>query len=132
MTKYLGVDYGAKRVGVAVSNDKGTIAFPREVIPNDKKLISHIVGIIESEKIGMVVMGDPRSTNSKDNPVTSEAERFARELGARVKIPIKYAFEMWSSMEASRYSKKGSEHDDSAAASIILQRFLDMRADDAR
>jgi len=125
--KYLGIDYGAKRVGTAVSDGDGTIAFPRESIPNDEKLLSCIVGIIEREKIGTVVIGDTRSMSGKDNPITPEAERFTRELGERVDIPIKPAFEMWSSIEASRYSQKESEHNDAAAASIILQRFLDMQ-----
>lgn len=126
--KYLGIDYGTKRVGTAVSDERGMIAFPRGVLPNDARLISHIIQIIEEEKIGAVVMGDTRSTGGKDNPVTSDAEHFARELSSRVKIPIERGFEVWSSIEASRYSKKGDGHDDAAAASIILQRFLDMRA----
>ena len=94
---------------------------------NDKDLIAKIAALAEEKKIGAVIMGDTRSFGGAENPVTPEAENFARELGERLKIRIENVFEALSSVEASRNSPKGSGHDDSAAAAFILQRFLDMR-----
>ncbi|OGG52050.1 hypothetical protein A3C18_01970 [Candidatus Kaiserbacteria bacterium RIFCSPHIGHO2_02_FULL_54_11b] len=127
MTKYLGIDYGSKRVGIAISDEAGTIAFPRTTLPNDEKLMPQLVALVENEKIGSIVVGDTRSHGGKDNPVTVEAEAFVTSLQAVVTAPIERVWEMWSSMEASRYAEKGNEHKDEAAAAIILQRFLDMR-----
>lgn len=125
--RYLGVDYGAKRVGVAVSDDAGTIAFPRTTLPNDDKLLSQLSALINSEKIGGIVVGDTRSHGGKDNPVTAGAEAFVAALQAAAGLPVERVWEMWSSIEASRYAPEGRGHDDASAAAVILQRFLDTR-----
>ncbi|MBI5457577.1 Holliday junction resolvase RuvX [Candidatus Kaiserbacteria bacterium] len=124
--KYLGIDYGTKRVGVAVSDAAGTIAFPRATLPNDDKLLSHLEKLVKNEKIGSIVVGDTRSHGGKDNPVTAEAEAFVAALEGAIAVPIERVWEMWSSIEASRYAPEGKGHDDAAAAAVILQRFLDM------
>src|SRR3990167_11247704 len=103
MMKYLGIDYGAKRVGVAVSDAAGTIAFPRATLPNAAQLFSQLAELITNEKIGNIVVGDTRSHSGKDNPVTAEAEAFVAALQTSMSdIPVKRVWEMWSSIEASR------------------------------
>ena len=123
--KYLGIDYGAKRVGLALSDEEGTIAFPRAVVPNDEKLLQFVYRMCEEEKVGQVVIGDTRTVSGADNPVTAQADKFVEEFAKLTAIPIERTFEGWSSIEASRYAEKGNEHKDEAAAAIILQRFLD-------
>ncbi|MDP2648662.1 MAG: Holliday junction resolvase RuvX [Patescibacteria group bacterium] len=123
--KYLGIDYGSKRVGVAVSDDAGGLAFPRTQLSNDDELMEKLAGIVEEEKIESIVVGDTRSHGGGENPVTHEAERFTEDL-KRLGLPVSLVSEAWSSVEVSRYAPKGSEHDDAAAAAFILQRFLDM------
>ena len=125
--KYLGIDYGAKRVGLAVSDDAGGIAFPRTTLANDGKVLSQLTKIIEEEKIGKIVIGDTRSHGGLDNQVTAEAEVFVTALQAATAVPVLRVWEMWSSVEASRYAPEEKGHDDASAAAIILQRFLDMR-----
>lgn len=124
--KYLGIDYGAKRVGLAVSDAGGNIAFPRATLANDEKLLSQISALVKEEKIEALVVGDTRSHGGGDNPVTAEAESFVSILEAEVRVPVERVFEAWSSIEASRYAVKGNEHNDAAAAAIILQRYLDI------
>jgi|SRR3989344_461615 len=124
--KYLGIDFGMKRVGTAVSNEEGTIAFPRATLKNDESLVAEILKIIETEKIGEIVIGDTKALSGEPNPIVSlSADLFMEELKENTAIPIEKVFEGWSSIEASRYAPKGKEHDDAAAAAIILQRFLD-------
>jgi len=125
--KYLGIDYGAKRVGVAVSDRDATIAFPRAVFPNDAKLLSGLTKIVQEERIESVVVGDTRSHGGGGNPVTAEAEVFIETLKSETKLPVESVPEVWSSIEANRYAPKGEEHNDAAAAAFILQRFLDMK-----
>jgi putative Holliday junction resolvase len=125
--KYLGIDYGAKRVGVAVSDNAGKIAFPRGTIENDATLSEAIGSLIANETIEAIVIGDTRAINGESNDVTSNAETFARALKNDTGLPVQMVFEGWSSIEASRYAPQRSGHDDSAAAAIILQRYLDIQ-----
>ena len=124
--RYLGIDYGAKRIGIAISDEAGTIAFPRAVVPNDEKLLPFVTRMIEEEKIATLVVGDTRTVHGAENPVTESMEKFARSLTSRG-VQVERVGEAWSSIEASRYAPLGKEHDDGAAAAIILQRFLDTR-----
>ena len=124
--KYLGIDYGAKRIGLSVSDGQGTIAFPRDGIPNNEKAISAIETLIRAEKIEAIVVGDTRALGGSANAVTSQADEFIAKLTETTGLPLSRAFEGWSSIEASRYAPEGAAKSDSAAAAIILQRFLDM------
>jgi len=126
--KYLGIDYGSKRVGLAISDEDGKIAFPRAVVPNDEKLIPFVARMIEEEKVAKVVVGDTRSSSGIENPITKKVEAFAAALKERGGIPVELVSEIFSSVEAGRYSEKSTDHNDASAAAIILQRFLDMQA----
>ena len=126
--KYLGIDFGTKRIGIAVSDEVGTIAFPRKTLPNDDQLIPQLKKLIDEEKISHIVVGDTRSHGGGENPVSAQADTFIESLEQATALRVERAFEAWSSIEASRYAPKGKEHDDAAAAAIILQRFLDMHA----
>lgn len=126
--RYIGVDFGRSRIGVAVSDAAGSIAFPRTVIENDIKAIDTIVALATDEKAGAIVVGDARAFSGAENTVTADADAFADALMKAAPIPVLRAMEAWSSMEAARYAPNGKKHDDAAAAAIILQRFLDMQA----
>lgn len=123
--RYLGIDYGSKRVGCAVSSEG--IAFPLSVIANDATLFSTLRGILEKERVGEIVVGDTRAYGGGENSITRDVEQFIERLREESTIPVHSAWEAGSSVEASRYAPQGSAKDDSAAAAIILQRYLDMR-----
>jgi putative Holliday junction resolvase len=124
--KYLGIDYGTKRVGLAVSDANGTIAFPRTTLPNDGGLMKALLDTVKNEHIERIIVGDTRSHGGGSNPITAEAEKFTEELACETGLSVSRAFEVFSSIEASRYAPEGALKDDAAAAAIILQRFLDM------
>ena len=126
--KYLGIDFGTKRVGIAASDDEGTLAFPRTILPNDEKLVPAILKMIEQEQIGAVVVGDTRAASGQANIASLSADLFIEELKEATPLPIHRGFEAWSSVEASRYAPPHQRRDDAASAAIILQRFLDMRS----
>jgi putative Holliday junction resolvase len=128
--RYLGIDYGAKRLGIATSDEGGSFAFPKETLPNDNTAIDRIANIVAHEHVTEIVIGDTRAVGGGENPITAEAEAFAESLARYVKVPVQKGWEAWSSIEASRFAPKGREHDDAAAAAIILQRFLDSRKKD--
>lgn len=122
--RYLGIDYGAKRIGLAASSE--SIAFPHSVVANDAELFAVLRDVIAKEKIESIVIGDTRSFSGRENPVTKEAERFIERLKKETGLPVIAAFEAGSSIEASRYAPENKAHDDGAAAALILQRYLDM------
>jgi putative Holliday junction resolvase len=123
--KYLGIDFGLKRVGLAISNEEGTFAFPREVVPNDDQLTERILTFVKDEHIGAIVVGDTRAASGAPNIASLSADLFIEELKAATPVAIHRGFEAWSSMEAARFAPKGQKHNDASAAAIILQRFLD-------
>jgi putative Holliday junction resolvase len=123
--RYLGIDYGAKRIGIAVSDERGSFAFPRETIPNDFSAIDRIERMVKQERVETIIIGDSRAVNGVENKITAETEAFAKSLEHHIRIPVHTSWEAWSSVEAARFAPKGKEHDDAAAAAIILQRFLD-------
>ncbi|OGG77746.1 hypothetical protein A3B35_01140 [Candidatus Kaiserbacteria bacterium RIFCSPLOWO2_01_FULL_54_24] len=122
--RYLGIDYGAKRIGLAISSEN--IAFPRGVIPNNASLFATLADIIKKERISAIVVGDTRSFGGLENPITKEAEDFVERLTAETGLHVVSAGEAGSSIEASRYAPNEQKHDDAAAA-FILQRYLDMQ-----
>ena len=123
--RFLGIDYGQKRLGLALSDDKGVFAFPKETIPNDATTEDRIRNIVTREKVTKIIYGDTRAVNGAENPVTKEAEGFMQTLKAHTGVDVEGVWEAWSSVEASRFAPKGKEHDDAAAAAVILQRYLD-------
>ncbi len=125
--RYIGIDYGTKRLGIAISDEGAAFAFPKETIPNDVSAIDRIAKTVKQENIGAIVMGDTRSSGGLENPITAEADTFATALAAYARIPVHKSWEIWSSVEAARFAPKGKEHDDAVAAAIILQRFLDTK-----
>ncbi len=123
--RYLGIDYGKKTMGLAMSDDGAGFAFPRETIENGMKTLDVLFTMVQKERVDAVVIGDTRTTLGDENKITKESDRFAHELETHLKIPVHRVREAWSTQEAARYAPQGQKHNDSAAAAIILQRYLD-------
>ena len=121
--KYLGIDYGTKRVGIALSDEGASFAFPREIVATDQA-VATIIELIEKEVVSGIVIGYSVASNGEENDITSAVQSFAKKLQAKSTIPLFFEREDFSSVEAHRYQTKAGARDDSAAA-IILQRFLD-------
>ncbi|HEC30571.1 MAG TPA: Holliday junction resolvase RuvX [Candidatus Yonathbacteria bacterium] len=130
MTKFLGIDYGSKRVGIALSDDGGRIAFPRGVFANDKKLLENVVKLCDDENISGIVMGESTNSQGKPNSVHFVAKSFAKDFATKCTLPIYWEPEFMTSMHAAIGERKGEfkkEALDASAAALILQRFLDKR-----
>lgn len=122
--KMVGVDYGAKRVGVAVSDDAGRIAFPKMTLPNDRMLIPDLVAFLRKEGARGVVVGESRSLSGTENPIMQDIRRFAGELERASELPVHFESELFSSVEARTLSGKDGAVDAHAAA-IILSSYLE-------
>lgn len=128
MAKYLGVDYGAKRVGIALSDDSGMMAFPRTTFANDSSLLPALIELARNEKVVAIVIGESKDKDGKDNPVMAAARSFGKETGEALAVPIIFEPEYYSSVEARRLSEEAGKTGrpvDAEAASIILNRYLE-------
>ena len=122
--KYLGIDFGTKKVGVANSDEDGRLAFPMMICPNDKSLMTDILEIARAMKISVIVIGESVDGSGKPNPVARLAREFAIELEYDLpNVKIVFEKEWYSSVEARRID--GERDVDDRAAAIILQRYLD-------
>lgn len=122
--KYLAIDYGTKRVGIATSDDEGTMAFPLRVIPNSKKLVEDIATICRSERVEMVVVGESHNFQNKPNPLMRDIVPFVAALKKETGLSVLFMPEMLSSREAAHMTGTNRTNDASAAA-IVLQSYLD-------
>jgi putative holliday junction resolvase len=123
--KFLGIDYGTKRVGVAISDDAGEFAFPKGIL-NTAEVVSEIETMCSEEAVQGIVIGESIASNEQENDTQTSVKKFAALLAAKTSIAIYFEREDFSSVEAHRYQTDAGKRDDSAAA-IILQRFLDKR-----
>ncbi len=121
--RYLGVDYGSKKVGLALSDEAGTMGFPHAILPNTPRLAEEVAALIEREGVGAVVIGESRDLAGGENPIAAEAHAFGDRLAALASIPVSYESEVFTSAEARRVAPKGARVDASAAA-LILTSFL--------
>lgn len=124
--KYLGIDYGSKKVGFAQSDDDGKFAFPLMVSPNDQTLLKDTLELIREMKFSVVVIGESVDQNGKPNAIAKEARAFAMKIEDAADVKIAFEKEWYSTMEARKQPGKEGHHDvDDQAAAIVLQRYLD-------
>lgn len=122
--KYLGIDYGTKRIGVALSDDGGALAFPYRVIDNTQAVFNELKAIIKERDVSGIVVGESLDYSGKPNSVMEDIRKFARILEEKTGIAIHYEPEFLTSAEA-RHIQGDSHTLDASAAAIILQSFLD-------
>jgi len=122
--RYLGIDYGAKRVGAALSDDKGMMAFPHATLSNDGTLLEEVVRICHEFSVGTVVIGESRQLNGEPNQIQRAIERFKEKLTKALTVPVVFELEFMTSRQASHIQGETDMLDASAAA-IILQSYLD-------
>jgi putative Holliday junction resolvase len=130
----LGVDYGERRVGLAISDPTGTIASPAGVIirrAGKRPPVAELVRRAESLEARGFVMGLPLDGNGDETPRSTEARAVAAELSKRTGLPVELIDERYSTATALRAirdmggSTKGRKGDvDALAAAVLLQQAL--------
>jgi putative holliday junction resolvase len=124
--KYLGIDFGNKRIGLSVSDEEGRLAFPLSVLVNGEKLIDEILEIIKKENISAVVIGESKNYFGEPNKIMGEIKKFKKELEEEAKLSVIFEPEFMTSVQAEKITGK-NEMVDASAAAIILQSFLDRK-----
>lgn len=124
--KYLGVDYGSKKVGFAQSDDEGRMAYPLMIAPNDATLMRDTLELVREMKFGVVVIGESVGGNGKPNAIAKEARAFGAKIENLIDVKIVFEKEWYSTVEARKQpGNEGNHNVDDQAAAIVLQRYLD-------
>ncbi len=141
MKRFLGIDYGTKRIGVAISDEDGVLAFPKEIILNNVDTFDRLKEIIKTENVTQIVIGESVDFSGKLNTLSARIEVFISELKEKFNLPVHKEKEFLTSVEArkgtdtkkslnqsqvhSKVKQIKSGRIDASAAALILQRYLD-------
>jgi putative holliday junction resolvase len=126
--RYMGIDYGTRKVGLAFSDEAGTMGFPFDIVPNDSHLSDALSLLIETQNIGAVVIGESRDFSGNLNPVANPARALGDELTCRTGVPVHYEPELLTTQQARRDFEGVHTHGgdvDASAAALILTGYLE-------
>src|SRR3989344_9555382 len=98
--RILGIDYGTKRIGFAVSDENYRLAFPKKVVKNNGELFQKIKTIISDENISKIVVGESFDFADLPNALMKEIDFFVSKLKKKFKIPVYLEKEFLTSIEA--------------------------------
>ncbi len=140
--KWMGIDFGLARIGLAVSDPLGLLARGLETLTWNGKdvpaVLDRLVACIEAENVAGVVMGCPNRTDGRKSLLADQVEAVAQSLRERLSIPVELRDERFTTALAARKlreqainSKKQRRIIDQVAAEIILQEHLDSRRERA-
>ena len=101
--RFLGIDYGLKRIGISISDEGGTLAFPKEIIPNNESTLKRVGKILKEENISEIVIGESLNFEGKENKIMTELRGFASEVKREFGISVNMEKEFLTSVEARRY-----------------------------
>jgi putative Holliday junction resolvase len=136
--RYLGVDFGERRIGLAIADDDGRLAVPVDVVTrsSDAQAIDAVLAVAGREGAETIVVGEPLRLDGSEGDAARRARGFAAKLGAATRLPIVLHDEALTSYEAaSRLREAGAKRRrrrdaiHSVAAQILLQDWLDRRRD---
>ena len=126
--RYMGIDFGTKKVGIAFSDEAAQMGFPYGILPNDGRLIDEVLALIARKEAGAIVMGESRDYAGNENKVAKPAKEFAQLLERRSGLTVFFEPEMLTTQEARRdfegVRMPGSPDVDASAAALILTSYL--------
>jgi len=133
--RYLAIDYGTKRTGLAICDSAEIIASPFAVIEGQKELIKKIADIVEAENIEAIVLGLPLNMDDSEGAQAKLVLKFAEQLKQHINKSIHLQDERLSSFGAEDKlaqadfpkGKKRKKRIDAVAASEILKAFLEQK-----
>jgi len=138
-SRVLAIDYGSKRIGLAISDELRMIARPIGFLENTNRLQKEIIALVEKENVGCVLVGLPRTLGGTDSEFTTTVRAFAEKLFAKLdgrKIEHHFHDERLTSVMAqaniseqgwSKSKREEKYRKDEEAARIILQEWLNSR-----
>ncbi|MES3004972.1 MAG: Holliday junction resolvase RuvX [Patescibacteria group bacterium] len=121
--RYLGIDYGSKRLGIAISDLTHSMAFPLAVLDNDDSLFDKIKAICKEKEITDVVVGESKDFSQKENEIMKQVHPFLEKIKTEIGVDVHLYPELLTSIEA-QHLQGSNDMNDASAAAIILTSFL--------
>lgn len=132
--RYLGIDFGLVKVGVALSDPLQIIASPLTVLKNDQNLFKNIQDILNDYQINKIIIGNPLHLNGNQSQSSQKVQQFKSELAKLTDLEIILVDERLTTTQAAKklheagLSRRQQKNKiDMAAAVLILQSYLDRR-----
>lgn len=131
MGKLLGIDYGEKRIGIAISDEQQNYIFPGETIENSSSTFKEIKDIVEKENIEQIIVGFPVNMRGQESAQSEKTKKFAQAIQDRTKISVKLEDERLTSQLAKRLlktvpgKKKQKGNIDRQSAVLILESYME-------
>jgi len=132
--RYLAIDHGTKRTGLAICDAAETIASPLAILHGQKGLLKKIAEIIEAENVEAVVLGLPLNMTGSESSQTKLVRKFAEQLKIHISVPVHLQDERLSSFGAEEklapadFTRgKMKKRIDAVAAAEILEAFLERK-----
>ncbi|MCA9361829.1 Holliday junction resolvase RuvX [Candidatus Kaiserbacteria bacterium] len=121
--KRMGIDYGSKKIGIALTDDGGVMAFPHAVVPNDAEFKSYIERLVAERGVGEIVIGHSLNNQGEPNTIHTAVESLMTDLTLSLGLPIHLEPEQYSTQQAVQIQGR-SELTDASAAALILDSFI--------
>lgn len=130
----LGIDFGEKRIGLAISDPAGRLAVPLATLErrNDRSALRQIAEIVQREGVERLVLGEPVDLEGNRGPFADRVRRFGERLAEMTRLPLEMVGETLTSAEAAGRlrqagiaARRNPERIDAVAAQILLQEALD-------
>src|SRR5687768_2921173 len=121
----LGMDWGSRRVGLALGSEEARLARPHLTLANDIKLKPVLKAICTENNVGKIVLGLPRNMSGSETAQSQQVRHFGEKLSKDLNIPVLYQDESLTSRVAQEAATAKPEDRDTQAAAIILQDYLD-------
>lgn len=135
MSRIVGIDPGEARIGIAISDEEGSIAFPRETVPargGTAEAAKRIQGALSDDDVSLAVVGLPLRLDGSEGEAARRARAFGRALGEALGVQVVFWDERLTTAAAERSLRemgrrgaKSREVVDQSAATILLQAYLD-------
>jgi putative Holliday junction resolvase len=134
--RYLAIDHGTKRMGIAVSDELKCLAQPLEFIPAEPfpDFLDRLKAILADKQVELIIVGLPRNMDGSYGPAAERVREFIAALTDAVAVPIRTWDERLTSAQANRVLLQGNVRRadrktrvDAMAAAILLQSYLDAR-----
>ncbi len=134
--RFLGLDYGTRRIGLAVSDPDARIAFPEGTLERrgERRDVEAICKLVGERGVVGIVVGLPLHMDGRRGPEAEAAAAFARTVGEAAGVPVELLDERWTTVEAERAlresGRKGKKRRavvDAVAATLLLRTWLERR-----
>jgi putative Holliday junction resolvase len=120
--KYIGIDYGQKKTGIALSDESGAMGFPHSILDTGDDLAGQIHALAKGERVGAI--GISNNLVGEENAIVKEIRQFGDALHEATHLPVYFEDEAFTTQEANR-ALSGEGRKDASAAALILSRFLE-------